>query len=185
MVTPERRIIMKNLPKTGSGRHVIPPLKYWTGERVIIDPDDQSVDIVLGSPDTQVLNEEYCGRSCMKKAAKRHKTRNIKGTNNLRRRHASVVPFPDPPISVASLPKTRSGRHVIPPLSWWTGQRVTVDPDDQSVRVAQGTPNTQSATVPSDKNIAKRSRGHIPLARKILAGKTQRWVRDSPSATYA
>ena len=40
------------------------------------------------------IDVSFPRRNCMKKAAKRHKTRNIKGTSNLRRRHASVVPFP-------------------------------------------------------------------------------------------
>ena len=40
------------------------------------------------------IDVSFPRRSCIKKAAKRHKTRNIKGTSNLRRRHASVVPFP-------------------------------------------------------------------------------------------
>ena len=40
------------------------------------------------------IDVSFPRRSCMKKASKRHKTRNVKGTSNLRRRHASVVPFP-------------------------------------------------------------------------------------------
>jgi len=33
-----------------SGRHIIPPLAWWTTERILIDPDSHSTHIVCDSP---------------------------------------------------------------------------------------------------------------------------------------
>jgi len=54
------------------------------------------------------------------------------------------------PVTMSSLPKTRSGRHVIPQLAWWTGQRVTIDPNNYTVDITPGTPDTLCPVVPSN-----------------------------------
>ena len=45
------------------------------------------------------------------------------------------------PLMVDKLPKTRSGRPIIPPLSYWTGQRVWINPNTQRVDILPGSKN--------------------------------------------
>ncbi|KAK2166057.1 hypothetical protein LSH36_43g07039 [Paralvinella palmiformis] len=47
--TEEDPLVLEKLPKTRSGRLVIPPLSYWTGQRVRIHPHTQRVDVIPGS----------------------------------------------------------------------------------------------------------------------------------------
>ena len=74
-------------------------------------------------------------------------------------------------MSISSLPQTRSGRHVIPQLAWWTGERVTVDPIHRSIDIVPGTPNTQCASVPSDSyvSIALRYSASLDSCSSILS----------------
>ena len=44
-------------------------------------------------------------------------------------------------MQVSSLPQTRSGRKVIPPLAWWTGQRTVRDTSLECVSIENGLPN--------------------------------------------
>ena len=82
-------------------------------------------------------------------------------------------------MSISSLPQTRSGRHVIPQLAWWTGERVTVDPILRSIDIVPGTPNTQCASVPSDSyvSIALRYLALLVFCSRILKPATGRRLR--------
>ena len=51
------------------------------------------------------------------------------------------IPVSDP-LVLNRLPTTRSGRRVIPPLAYWTGQRVMVYQQTQCIHVVPGSQNT-------------------------------------------
>ena len=44
-------------------------------------------------------------------------------------------------VQMSALPQTRSGRKVIPPLAWWTGQRLSKDSSVDGVLIENGLPN--------------------------------------------
>ena len=73
-------------------------------------------------------------------------------------------------VAIADCPTSRrSGRHIIPPLAWWTTERILIDPNTKATHIVCDSPVVLART-PSDKVLssftAKSSNSYINVPGK-------------------
>ncbi|XP_041131179.1 mis18-binding protein 1 isoform X2 [Polyodon spathula] len=73
--TPKRTELPNSFQVTRSGRHVLPPMEYWRGQRYIIDPD---LNVTVDEGRTNYLDESMryiAKRGDKRKCSTKHKTK--------------------------------------------------------------------------------------------------------------